>query len=137
MAREIKFRGISKCRGELWIYGDIVHKRNGDVYINNPIYGGTDVEIESVGQFTGLLDKNKKEIYEGDIIRSEEYKDVKHVVIYDEKYASFMAVLINEYKDTSIETKCHITQEWIDSFPKIVIGNVIDNKDILKLLKDK
>lgn len=136
MNREIKFRGKNKIG---WIYGYLSYAniRNKRVLC---IYDGIAdciVDTVTVGQFTGLLDKNKKEIYEGDIIRSEEYKDVKHVVIYDEKYASFMAVLINEYKDTSIETKCHITQEWVDSFPKIVIGNVIDNKDILKLLKDK
>lgn len=134
MGRKIRFRGISKCKDEHWIYGDVVHKRNGDVYINNPIFGGTDVENESIGQFTGLLDINGKEVYEGDIVRSCEYKDIKHIVSYDDKIAAFVAVGIDENTGTNLETKCHITQEWIDNYPKEVIGNIYDNKDLIENL---
>ena len=143
MNREVKFRG-KLVDSEEWIYGYLreVWGENQRNFVIAPglkfeYDGYTDkeedyVQPETIGQFTGLHDKNRKEIYEGDILRSVKFHDIVGYIMYDKKEGAFMFIKINELMKTELETRCHITERWLNEFPKEVIGNIYDNKKLLE-----
>lgn len=130
--RTIKFR--AKTTNGEWVYGHystggFIHT-DGTETVRHLIHADMlyDVAPDTVGQFTGLVDKNGREIYEGDIITSDEYKHTCHYVRYMESEAMFVAMIIG----SSLDEYCGIRQSWIDKFSKKVIGNIHDNPELLK-----
>lgn len=123
--RDIRFRG--KNYENKWKYGDLVQEKWGQgkaIMIKKDKRAWSVLE-DTVGQYTGLHDKNGKEIYEGDII-SNGYE--KCVVVWIKEQAGFMLKLLDkEYEK----------EEWTNPMIDIrkddeVIGNIYDNPNLLE-----
>lgn len=71
MNRQIKFRGL-RVDGKGWVYGSLQlpYKPFDEYYIWDTHINKIKVKPDSVGQFTGISDKNGVEIYEGDTLNS-------------------------------------------------------------------
>lgn len=96
----------------------------GEMYVNTT--DGSDYwnnELYSLMQYTGLHDKNGKEIYEGDILQI----DIEKAwVMWNEKYGYFELVPIGDYYFDS-----PVIGEAIEYIDSEVIGNIYDNKELL------
>ena len=121
--RTIKFRGQKLTNG-VWVYGCLVYSNEIDAAIyyqnGNGSVKGMDwvyVNQETIGQFTSLYDKNKKEIYEGDILKVAglgKKIEVRFV------RGSFAFLWNGDLDDESAINAP--TQKWAE-----VIGNIHDN----------
>ena len=126
MKRTIKFRAQRLDNGK-WVCGDLEHNPGNKLtrihtYDSKGDYQGQHIVIpESVCQFTGLLDRNGKEIYEGDILTCPEDVDfLPETVIFKE--GCFMA------KDDYTT----IAMNAIDTDYRNITGNIYDNPELLK-----
>ena len=143
--RTIKFRG-KDLDTDKWIKGDLVQTIGYYPQVRSSYcddqgklqYQLTAVKPETVGQFTGLLDKNGKEIYEGDILRGDEYPYNCDVVdnyfveiVWADNVCGFYRITHKKPNSTvrgiSHGNWSELDEEDIKSFE--VIGNIHDNPE--------
>jgi len=146
--REIKFRGRT-LDGDEWQYGDLItdidvdgnirrawiHNRlshiSGPGYPLASLLVMCEVDPKTVGQFTGLLDKNGKEIYEGDrcrVMQADGHTINAVVVFVDgcfELHFVSPVIIDGLYRDRDY-LKCSIVNHAVE-----VIGNIHENPELL------
>lgn len=130
--REILFRGKRKDNGE-WVYGWVTtqHKKytEGDLLteIQSSTFGEGEhyVDTETVGQYTGLKDKNDTKIFEGDIIDFPDRSDGDRygVIQYDSEETEFIIIC---------DLFCEGLGRYHYSRNVEVIGNIYDNPELLR-----
>lgn len=132
MKRAIKFRGKRADNGE-WVYGDLVenqgrffiyHAKSESTIEDNDdgriVVVAVEADSSTVGQYTGLKDKDGNEIYEGDVIAD---KDLSYEVFWCDSIASFFADTIDNFK-LFVISDVNISGS--------VIGNIHDNPELLE-----
>jgi uncharacterized phage protein (TIGR01671 family) len=130
MSRVIKFRGMANDETEsakVWKYGyyKTIRKQHRIITMEERGWYSWAVDGDTVGQFTGLLDCNGAEIFEGDVIQSP--KGPRHLVDYVE--CSFVARFIPSHFDNDF---CSLDKNWIGDFQKEIIGNIHQQPELLK-----
>ena len=119
MNREIKFRGKRVDNGE-WVYGSLLSNGEFQSIWDSKTADWRRIIPKTVGQFTGLHDKNGKEIYKGDIIVGE--PEIKMIVEWDERVGCFCGV----------DPKMMVRINGTSFHKKEITGNIHDNSELLQ-----
>lgn len=157
--REIRFRGKRKDNDE-WIFGSLITFEGCTEICDHSCIVGTryEVDADTVGEFTGLMDKNGKDIYEGDICKEVyvplgsnpkiiEYYKIGVIVWSYNKYGLMLKIdgtnvldhsKKSYYHQDSKEIYKHSTAglDWINGYIDFerlkILGNIHDNPQLLK-----
>ena len=134
--RTIKFRGYNKKRG-IWLYGNYILNRGAHFiapqeFADGKTWEDYEVEEESIGQFTGLTDKNGREIYEGDIVQwgDSEHK-IKQVVEFRNGAFGYVYDTIGSFVPYAANTNFDFAALGTDKRFEIV-NNIHDNLDLIE-----
>lgn len=141
MGQEAKFRGKSINSGK-WLCGylgevkvkilqstyseKVIFENLGWFNTDNFGYVVNDCTVDenTIGQFTGKIDKNKKEIFSGDLLKDQ--GGFIYKIWYSDNTAAFMAEIINQNNDMVDILGGYDTERCFE-----VIGNIYDNKELL------
>ena len=140
MKRKIKFRGFSIHEND-WVYGYFGGKINtytaeDEPFIIQPTYNAatdrsyfTDIAIkkDTEGQYTGLKDRDGKEIYEGDIVIAKGEVNILYVVKFGQYMYSDACFFLEEISDTNPPLR--FFSRGIDQTE--IIGNIHQNPELL------
>ena len=136
MSREIKFRGKRLDNNE-WVFGCyyylsgciyIIEQSTGyfDINYGEEIFSTSychEVDENTIGQYTGLKDKNEKEIYEGDIVKIDGFDD--------ELNEHFLVKFENESARYILSGNCLVYDfDYIFGSECEIIGNKYENPEL-------
>ena len=142
--REILFRGKEIKTGE-WVYGGYYEadfKRDGEdkpYYTDHCIYTrelsrehnpSFKVDPETVGQYTGMKDKNGEKIFEGDIVRGKDFGGLRREGTVRYVYTGTYEIVPDtksEYRETNTTEWLYPAEEYLT-----IVGNIYDNPELLK-----
>jgi len=146
--REIEFRG--KTDKNIWVFGNFVktkeeytkeisnaiinldaeHRCCGE-YLDN---GWNEIDINTLGQYTGLKDKNGTKIFEGDIVKAcskSTNRSDRYCLVFDETRLHFGFRVARHGYFYNIDEL--LNEELGDEIDFEVIGNIYDNPDLLEV----
>ena len=122
MNREIKFRG-QQINTKKWVYGYLYRNKGLYVICENIRYAEEEpILLDTVGQYTGLDDKNGTEIYEGDIVGDNK---IKWIVKWNKHRMGFS--LYPTTKQLYDEMPINVENKL--GFK--ILGNIYDNPELL------
>ncbi len=121
--REIKFRAWDKTSSEMKVVKEIYLSGMGvEVWNGDDTFSYLRVGKHELMQYTGIKDKNGKEIYEGDIIKVGNNEPSE--IIYNKEYVCFETRIADPY------SKDYVVNYW-GNYGE-VIGNIYQNPELLK-----
>lgn len=127
--REILFRGKRVDDGK-WVYGYCYELEKKPMISSCVKREAYEIYPETVGQFTGLTDKNGKKIFEGDIVRRFNSKE-QEVMRYAVKWNTDCCMFVLICEDTYLgEYDSDFTVFYGEEFE--IVGNVHDNPELRK-----
>ena len=127
--REIKFRGRGAYQISVWYIGNLVRYDDGRLTIRENEANEFYVDPKTVGQYTGLLDSNGREIYEGDVLNNL-YGHLS--VSYKQEWAAFVACGVDStgyYHEYLLD---EIVNTPVRRSEIKVIGNIHDDPGLLE-----
>ncbi len=128
MEREIKFRAWFKPLKRMYLVRELKFGRNNKITVITNHTGGTAPISYEIMQFTGLKDKNNKDIYEGDILTYGLKKDEIIIqIIWNDLDDNGFKVISQKDKNCLHDIRIYRFEEQSE-----VIGNIYENPELLK-----